>query len=159
MEALITMAMLSALCIGVLVPQALKSRAERHQHFLDSLHYHAALADNLADPHPDFEPPVPPVRPSSPLSRRRNAFVVLLASLAVSAAAAIVTPGKLSVVVLLGVVDCFLAYVAQLVRWRDARTPLPSPPLLVAGTRVRPAPATAGGAPYPAGAWPARAHT
>ena len=114
MGGVITMAMLSVLCIAVLVPQALKSREERHQRFLDSLRFQDASVDHLSQP---------PSPPSSPIPRRRNVFVLLLVAAVVSAIGAVISPSKLSLVVHLAVDDCLLAYVAQLVRWRDARPP------------------------------------
>ena len=135
MGAVITMAMLTVLCIVVLAPQALKSRKDRHQRFLDSIRLHAGPLDLRSDP------PRPP-RPSSPIARRRTVFVLLLVAVAVSAVAAVVAPAKLSLAVHLAFADCLLAYVAQLVRWRDARFPaVVSPPQsdLVLSPAVRPA--------------------
>ena len=135
MGSLITMGMLTVLCVVVLVPQALKAREERHQRFLDSLRFHApeGLGDPVVRPAPVVHPaPTPRRRSVSPITRRRNVFVFLLTAFAVSAVGAVTAPGKASLVIHLAVADCFLAYVALLVRWRDARmsrTQAPSAPV------------------------------
>lgn len=130
------MILLVVMFAAVVVPQAWKARAERHQDFLDSIHLHAGV-----ERAPDG--PVPARRPRSALARRRTVFKVLLTSVGVSAVAVVVFPTKASLIAQLAVDNCLLAYVGQLVRWRDARGPLgspvPAPDLVLSPGKVQPA--------------------
>ncbi|HEX3394869.1 MAG TPA: hypothetical protein VHS52_10100 [Acidimicrobiales bacterium] len=131
-----TMILLVVMFAAVVVPQAWKARAQRHQDFLDSIHVHAGV-----ERAPDS--PVPARRPPSRLARRRTVFKILLTSVGISAVAAVVFPAKASLIAQLAVDNCLLAYVGQLVRWRDARgpvgVPVPAPDVVLTPSAVRPA--------------------
>ncbi|MFN2607998.1 MAG: hypothetical protein ABR511_08880 [Acidimicrobiales bacterium] len=100
----------------VLVPQSVKARAEQRREFVDSFSSHLeALSRGEQPPEPG------PRRRPSPPQRRRRTVAGLLLSMAVTALPAALMPGKLSLIVHLAVDDCFLLYVALLVRCRDAR--------------------------------------
>jgi len=124
-----TMILLTVVFLAVVVPQALSARADRQQDFVDSIQLHAGVVPERDDP---AVPPPPIRRPRSTIARRKTIFVFLLVAMGVSAIPALVTPSKVALITQLAVDDCFLAYVALLVRWRDARAP---------ATRPAPAPA------------------
>jgi O-antigen ligase len=136
MAGMTTMILLVVMFAAVVVPQAWKARTERHQDFLDSIHLHAGV-----ERPPDGPPPAR--RPPSTLARRRTVFKALLASVGVSAVAAVVFPAKASLIAQLAVDNCLLAYVGQLVRWRDARSPVrapvPAPDMVLTPSSVQPA--------------------
>jgi len=117
MAGMTTMILLVVMFAAVVVPQAWKARAERHQDFLDSIHLHAGAGTGVTDLEPTRRPP-------SALARRRATFAFLLASAGVSAVAAVIIPAKVTLITHLAVDNCLLAYVGQLVRWRDARAPV-----------------------------------
>jgi len=135
---MITMILLAAVFLAVVVPQALAARSDRESEFLASIRLHAGVpVSHDQAPQPERR------RPRSTLARRRMVLGFLLAAVGVSAVAALVTPAKATLIVQLAVDNCFLAYVGQLVRWRDARTPAPASapaadPVLTP-TAVRPA--------------------
>jgi len=134
-----TMILLVVVFLAVVVPQALSARGERQQEFLDSLRFHAGAAPVLEEARVK---PVPSRRPRSTLARRKSIFVFLLMAVAVSAVPAVVTPAKGTLVTQLAVDNCLLAYVALLVRWRDARSPArapaPAPDLILTPATVQP---------------------
>jgi hypothetical protein len=121
---MITMIVLVGVFAAVVVPQALTARAARHQEFLDSIQFHAGESARIDGP-----PPVPSLGRGtrSTIARRRNVFVFLLMAVAVSAVGAVASPGKVSLVLQLAVDNCLIAYVALLVRWRDARAAVAAP--------------------------------
>ena len=133
----------------VLVPSALRARAERRREFIGSFHRQLGALEASSTSSVAFETPAAPpptaVRRRTAAERRRTILVGLLLSMVVTLLPLFVFPGKLALVVHLAVDNCFLLYVGLLVRWRDAV-------LSATGTRVlRTAPAAAGGDPSPAG--------
>jgi len=136
---MITMILLVVVFLAVVVPQALSARSERHREFLDSIQFHAGATSVV----PDVQvQPAPSRRPRSTLARRKSIFVFLLVAVAASGIPAAVTPGKVTLVTQLAVDNCLLAYVALLVRWRDARSPArapaPAPDLILTPATVQP---------------------
>jgi len=135
----------------VLVPSALRSRAERRREFIGSFHrqlgaLEASSTSSVATEMPVARHPTA-VRRRTAAERRRTILVGLLLSMVVTLLPLFVFPGKLALAVHLAVDNCFLLYVGLLVRWRDARAVLPA-----TGTRVlRTTPVAAGGGPSPAG--------
>lgn len=121
----------------VLVPQALKERAEQRRDFVDS------FQRNLEALSRGEQPPVATVkRRRSPAERRRRIVAGLLLSVVVSVVPAVALPGKASLVVHLAVDNCFLAYIALLVRLRDSRVPAvapaPQPDIVLTPALVQP---------------------
>jgi hypothetical protein len=106
---------LVAVWLIVLVPQGarwLSRRREMVESFQSSL-------EALARGEHSAEAVVPR---ASAAQRRRTVFTVLLLSMGVSLASAIVLPRKSSLAVHLVIDDLFLLYVGLLVHWRDYRT-------------------------------------
>ncbi len=108
----------------VLVPSAVRSRAERRREFIGSFHrqlgaLEASSAWSVGVDMTAAEPSK--LRRRSAAQRRRTIFVGLLLSMIVTAVPLLVFPGKLALVVHLAVDNCFLLYVGLLVRWRDTR--------------------------------------
>ena len=139
----------------VLVPSALRSRAERRREFIAGFHRQLgaleASSSSSVAPETAAGRQVTAVRRRTAAKRRTTILVGLLLSMVVTVLPLFVFPGKLALAVHLAVDNCFLLYVGLLVRWRDSRAVLPA-----TGTRVlRTTPATplshggaaAGGAP------------
>lgn len=123
-------AFLVVLWLAVLVPQAVKSHKERRQEFLDSFE-RGLGALGAATPtravvraEPARRQPARR-RPSSAAQRRRTILGLLLASMAVSLAPAVLLGGRTALAVHLAVDNCFLAYLGLLVRRRDRRAARP----------------------------------
>lgn len=127
-------ALLVALWLAVLVPQAVKNHNERRQEFLDSFE-RGLGALGATTPRRAVkvaaEPAVrqPVRRRPSAAKRRRTILGLLLVSMAISLVPAVVVGGKTALAVHLAVDNCFLAYVGLLVRWRDSRTARPAAPV------------------------------
>jgi hypothetical protein len=123
--------------LAVLVPQAVKAHTQRRQAFLDSFSRQLGALEAAGPGAPPTASRVP--RRVTPAQRRRTVLVGLLLSMLVSALPVVVVSGKVALVVHLAVDDCFLAYVALLVRWGASRArasalpPAPAVPLVVAG--------------------------
>jgi hypothetical protein len=65
-------------------------------------------------------------RRASAAKRRRTILGLLLASMALSFVPVVAVGGKTALVVHLAVDNCFLVYLALLVRWRDSRSGRPA---------------------------------
>ena len=109
----------------VLVPSAVRSRAERRREFIGSFHrqlgaLEASSTSPVVTETPTGRRPTP-VRPRTAAERRKTILVGLLLSMVVTLLPLFIFPGKLALAVHLAVDNCFLAYVGLLVRLRDAR--------------------------------------
>ena len=116
---------LIAVWLLVLVPSAVRSRAERRREFIGSFHrqlgaLEASSASPVVTETPTSRQPTA-VRPRTAAERRQTILVGLLLSMVVTLLPLFIFPGKLALAVHLAVDNCFLAYVGLLVRLRDAR--------------------------------------
>jgi hypothetical protein len=116
----------------VLVPSAVRSRAERRREFIGSFHRQLGALEASSNSSVVPETPATPfghgaaarpptaVRRRTAAERRRTILGGLLLSMVVTLLPLFVFPGKLALAVHLTVDNCFLVYVGLLVRWRDA---------------------------------------
>jgi hypothetical protein len=123
--------LLVVMWLAVLVPQAVKSHKERQQEFLDSFERSlgalgAATPARTAEVGGERAVPAKPRRRASAAKRRRTILALLLASMALSFVPVVAIGGKTALAVHLAVDNCFLVYVALLVRWRDRRSSRPA---------------------------------
>lgn len=121
---MLTIILLALVFLAVVVPQAWSARAERQREFLDSIQLSSVGGATAVD---TGLRTAPAPRPRSSVARRKTILVFLLVSMAVTVVPLLVNPSKVTLAAQLAVDNCFLAYVGLLVRWRDARSPLPGP--------------------------------
>jgi hypothetical protein len=145
--------------LGVLVPQAVKARADRERDFLDSFQRQLGAldpshglgpvsgADGLgpvsgadeadatrAAPAP---PPAAAARRRVAQARRRRAILAgLLVSVVVSLPPVLLVGGRVSLAVHLAVDNCLLAYLCAIVRSRDLRAARTARPLSPAAPAI-----------------------
>lgn len=140
------LALVIGLWLAVLVPPAVKRHQERRQEFLESFQVGLGALGATTPPASVFDleggAATPAARPHrtatagrradrpSPAQRRRTILALLLGSMGISAVPVVVVGGKAALAVFLAVSNCFLAYVALVVRRRDARPATVRPKVL-----------------------------